>query len=95
MNYKNGKDVLPPELLTEVQKHLCGEMLYIPKRDEMRASWGQLSGLREQVYTRNVQIVNLYDNGATVTELIRDFCLSEASIRKIIYNHRSKLKVKA
>ncbi len=95
MNYRNGKDVLPPELLEEVQKHLCGEMLYIPKRDEVKASWGQLSGLKEQVYLRNVQIVNLYNDGATVTELIKDFCLSEASIRKIIYNHRLSLKAKS
>lgn len=93
--YKNGRDVLPPDLLQEVQKHLCGEMLYIPKREEVKASWGQLSGLREQVYTRNITIIDCYNNGATINELIRDFCLSEASIRKIIYNHRSKQKINA
>ena len=88
MKYKNGRDVLPPELLQEIQKHLCGELLYIPKKDEVKASWGQLSGLREQVLSRNISIINCYNNGATVDELIKDFCLSEASIRKIIYTSR-------
>ena len=92
MRYKNGKEYLPPDLLEEVQKHVCGEMLYIPKKDEVKASWGQLSGLREEVYSRNISIINCYNNGATVNELIRDFCLSEASIRKISYNNRAKLQ---
>ena len=30
LRYRNGKDVLPPELLEELQKYLCGEMLYVP-----------------------------------------------------------------
>ena len=90
MKYKNGRDVLPPDLLQEVQKYLCGEMLYIPKNDERKASWGQLSGLRDQVYARNLTIINSYNNGATVGELTKDYCLSEASIRKIIYNGRVK-----
>jgi len=92
LKYKNGRDVLPPELLKEVQKHLCGEMLYIPKKDEVKASWGQLSGLREEVYSRNISIINCYNNGATINELIKDFCLSEASIRKIIYNNKAKMQ---
>lgn len=93
MKYKNGKDVLPPELLEEVQKHLCGEMLYIPKRDEVKASWGQLSGLREQVYQRNIIIINSYHSGSTIDELIKEFCLSEASIRKIIYSNKSNNRI--
>ena len=88
MKYRNGKDVLPPELLEEVQKHLCGVMLYIPKKEEVKASWGQLSGLREQVHQRNVVIIDNYNNGATIDDLIDEFCLSEASIRKIIYQRQ-------
>lgn len=88
MKYKNGRDVLPPKLLEEVQNLVCGEMLYIPKKDELKASWGQLSGLREQVSSRNITIINLYKGGATVDDLTKDFCLSEASIRKIIYGNK-------
>lgn len=85
MRYRNGKDVLPPDLLQEVQKYLCGELLYIPKRDDIRASWGQLSGIKEQVDKRNVRIVESYRKGKSVDDLTDEYCLSEASIRKIIY----------
>ena len=89
MKYKNGRDVLPPDLLVEVQKYLCGEILYIPKKDEVKASWGQLSGLRQEVRQRNVRIFDCYLKGASIASLTEDFCLSEASIKKIIYTNKA------
>ena len=88
MRYINGKDVLPPELLKEIQKYLSGELMYIPRKDEPRAAWGQKSGLREQVFKRNSKIVELYRKGKSVLDLTDEYCLSEASIRKIIYSSR-------
>ena len=88
MKYVNGKDVLPPELLKEVQKYVSGEIVYVPKQEMQRASWGHISGARQQVHARNSRIVDRYRTGTTVNELIQEFCLSEASIRKIIYTHK-------
>ena len=88
MRYINGKDVLPPDLLKEVQNYLSGELMYVPRKDESRAAWGQKSGLREQVFKRNLKIVELYRTGASVMDLTDEYCLSEASIRKIIYSGR-------
>ena len=88
MKYVNGKDVLPPELLKEIQKYLCGELLYIPKKEATRAAWGQKSGLREQVFLRNSSIIESYKTGTSVYDLTDEYCLSEASIRKIIYSNR-------
>ena len=88
MRYINGKDVLPPDLLKEVQNYLSGELMYVPRKDESRAAWGQKSGLREQVFNRNLKIVELYKTGASVMDLTDEYCLSEASIRKIIYSGR-------
>jgi len=88
LRYRNGRDVLPPELLDEIQKYLCGEMLYVPKKEEKKASWGQLSGSKDQVHVRNSRIAAQYKSGIPITELIHEFCLSEASIRKIIYSHK-------
>ena len=85
MRYVNAKDALPPDLLGQIQEYLCGEMLYIPKKDEAKACWGQLSGVREQVMQRNSEIQANYRSGATVCELTDSYCLSESSIRKIIY----------
>ena len=88
MNYKNGKDILPTELLDEIQKYISGEMIYIPKRTNSKARWGQLSGMRHQVNSRNTEIRESYRNGVSVNELTESFCLSESSIKKIIYNSR-------
>lgn len=86
MIYKNGRDVLPPDLLAEVQKYLNGELIYIPKTEGTKVSWGTLSGTKETVKNRNRNITEKYSNGTTIIELQEEYCLSEASIRKIIHN---------
>ena len=86
MKYLNARDVLPPDVLNEIQKYLCGELIYIPKRESEKAGWGQTNGTRKQVFLRNRSIAEAYRSGETIIELMARFCLSEASIRKIIYN---------
>ena len=85
MTYRNGKDVLPPDVLTLIQNYVRGELLYIPQSEDSKLSWGQLSGSKEIVTRRNKSIVDLYKNGATIDDLTEEFCLSESSIRKIIH----------
>lgn len=90
MNYINGRDILPPDLLKEIQKHINGELIYIPKIEEKKVSWGALSGAREHIEKRNVTITEKYKNGFTIERLQEEYCLSEASIRKIIYKHSNR-----
>jgi len=45
MKYRNASDILPDELLKEVQKYTSGETLYIPSSKE-RKKWGHGSGAR-------------------------------------------------
>lgn len=89
MRYVNARDVLPPSLLREVQQYLCGDLLYVPKKEQSKAAWGQKSGARSNLLLRNRDIINSYRSGTTVYELMDVYCLSEASIRKIIYNRPS------
>ena len=84
MKYVNAKDVLPPDVLREVQKYATGALIYIPKTDKI--GWGQLSGAREEVSQRNLSITRAYKNGTSIYELMTKYCLSEASIRKIVYS---------
>ncbi|RIX53659.1 hypothetical protein D3P08_09545 [Paenibacillus nanensis] len=88
MNYKNGRDVLPPSLLSELQKYIQGDLIYIPKPSNQRASWGEVSGTRKLLAERNKEIFQHYCNGATVAELERKYHLSSESIRKIIVKAR-------
>lgn len=84
LNYRNGKDVLPPGLLKEIQKHIQGELVYIPKPTSQRARWGEVSGARKLLAERNEEIKKRYRSGWTVADLERNYHLSGESIRKIV-----------
>lgn len=91
MNYKNGRDVLPPELLKELQKYIQGDLIYIPKKEEARSGWGTNNGTRMLIQKRNQEIFERFSDGLSVLELTRSYHLSEDSIRKIISKQRSHL----
>ncbi|WP_178075086.1 CD3324 family protein [Paenibacillus albus] len=84
MKYENASDLIPEELLREIQKYAAGKLLYIPSGDEKRA-WGEASGYRDQLQRRNRMIQNKYAHGLTVSELADEYFLSLDSIKKIIY----------
>ena len=86
MRYVNAKDVLPPDVLALVQKYSGGALIYVPKNDEEKIGWGQKNGARAQVHVRNCNIIDAYKEGASICELMLEYCLSEASIRKILYS---------
>ena len=86
MCYKNGKDVLPAALLKELQKYIQGEIIYIPKEDNVRKAWGENNGTRKLLRKRNMEIYEFYKTGTTITTLTETYNLSEDSIRKIIFN---------
>nr|WP_179014470.1 MULTISPECIES: CD3324 family protein [Paenibacillus] len=92
VNYKNGKDVLPPRLLKELQYYIQGELLYIPKPERAKAHWGELSGTRKQIAKRNEEIYYHYRTGRSVKDLAEDYYLSDESIRKILCKMRASLK---
>lgn len=89
MSYKNGKEVLPPSLLKEMQKYIQGELVYIPKESSQRAGWGEVSGSRDLILKRNQEMYQLYCTGSTLGELEQKYHLSIDSIRKIIYQTRT------
>lgn len=87
MKYESAKDILPEELLKEVQKYSAGKLLYVPAADEKR-NWGEASGYRDKLKKRNRMICNKYANGRTVSELADEYFLSLDSIKKIIYSKK-------
>ncbi len=89
MKYENAKDILPEQLLAEVQKYAGGKLLYIPVENETK-SWGEISGYRQKLLKRNVMISNRYQAGATLSELAEKYFLSLDSIKKIVYGKKDK-----
>ena len=85
MRYLNASEILPDELLREIQKYTQGETLYIPKENE-RKKWGENSGSRSYYIERNSKILEKYrENGCSMQELADEFNMSVESIRKIIF----------
>lgn len=92
MCYKNGKEILPAALLKELQKYVQGEIIYIPKEDNVRKAWGENNGTRKLMRQRNMEIYASYKTGITIIALSNSYNLSEDSIRKIISNSISEGK---
>lgn len=93
MNYRNGKEILPPRLLEELQKYIEGEIIYIPRKRESRAAWGAMNGTRVQLDIRNKEIYRLYKSGTGIYELGEMYRLSEDSIRKIIVKQNQQAAI--
>jgi Mor family transcriptional regulator len=89
--YKNGKDVLPAGLLKELQKYIQGEIIYIPKEDNVRKAWGENNGTRKLIRERNMEIYEIYKSGTKITAISESYNLSEDSIRKIVFNMNSEV----
>ena len=84
MKYRRASEVLPEELLREVQKYTQGEVLYIPKTTEHK-KWGEQSGARTFYEQRNNKIRARYMEKFPVERLADEYCLSEDMIRKILF----------
>lgn len=85
MKYINANDVLPRELVKELQKYIETGYLYVPAKSQPRRPWGQLSGYREELQKRNREIISQYRQGDPVEKLAERYCLSIHAIKKIIY----------
>jgi Mor family transcriptional regulator len=84
MKYKKASEILPDELLREVQKYITGESIYIPKGNK-RKKWGESSGVRTFFSLRNEEIRNKYFHKVPIEELAEEYSLSYETIRKIVY----------
>ena len=85
MKYINAKEILPDKLIKELQEYVQAGYVYVPAKNEQHKSWGELSGYRKELSTRNSIIISEYRNGASIEELADRYYLSIYAIRKIIY----------
>lgn len=85
MPYIKAEEVLPPELLRELQKYIRGSLVYVPAPGDSKLGWGARSGARESFDRRNAAIKAAKMKGAGIEELAEAHCLSSDAIRKILY----------
>ncbi len=84
MRYIKADQVLPQELLSQIQQYVDGVTLYIPRKAENRRSWGCESGYRRELLERNGKIREDYASGTPVGELAEQYHLSPKSIGRIL-----------
>ena len=85
MKYRNASEILPDDLLKELQKYAPGEILYIPS-DKDRKKWGADSGARRFYEQRNEEIRHKYFHlKMSMDALCEEYNLSDETVRKILY----------
>ncbi len=85
MSYKNGKEVLPDNILSEIQKYYSGGLIYIPLPDEKRCEWGTKTTTKNDLAIRNKEICSKKDMGTSIYELMEEYSLSYDTIKRIVY----------
>ena len=86
MSYIKAEEILPEDLIRQIQEYVDGAYIYIPRKPGARHSWGQDTGYKEELSERNGQIYSDYCAGNSVRQLARKYHLSEKSIRRILRN---------
>ena len=84
MKYRNAAEVLPEQLLKELQTYIDGELLYIPK-SSIKREWGCANGSRIFYQERNREIKRLHKEGASIHALMKQYGLAYSTIKRIMY----------
>ncbi|MBD5518755.1 MAG: hypothetical protein HDR07_09840 [Lachnospiraceae bacterium] len=84
MKYINAAEILPGQLLKELQTYVDGGVLYIPKVS-VKKEWGATSGARTFYRERNNEIQELFQEGYSIDILAERYGLAYSTIKKIVY----------
>lgn len=87
--YLNAQEVLPVELLKEIQKYAGGKLLYVPNSGDRKKKWGENTGQKEYYRKRNRMLINKFRYGLTVEQLAKEYALSASTVKKIVYSRKS------
>ena len=86
MSYIKAEEILPEELIRQIQEYADGAYIYVPRKPGTRHPWGQETDYKAELKARNDRIRSDYAAGASVAALSCKYHLSEKSIRRILQN---------
>lgn len=84
MGYIKAEEILPIEIIEQIQLYVDGTNIYIPRKQENRQEWGAKTSYKREIQNRNKSIYRDYLLGVTIYELAKNYYLSEKSIQRII-----------
>ncbi len=95
MGYKSAAQVLPKELLEQVQEYVDGEWIYIPRGSGNKKSWGEDTAIRKELRERNSLIYRDFLSGESMGALAKKYYLSVKSVQRIIGQTKKEYDEKA
>ncbi len=90
MDYIRAAEILPQELIEQLQQYVDGAAVYIPKKEEEKKAWGEKTNTKTELARRNARIYMEHLAGRPIKELAERYFLAEKSIQRIIRQERSK-----
>jgi Mor family transcriptional regulator len=95
MDYIRAAEILPQELIEQLQEYVDGAAVYIPKKEEEKKAWGAKTNTKTVLARRNERIYTEHLAGTSIKELASEYFLAEKSIQRIVRQERSKRDVTA
>lgn len=90
MGYFKAYDILPNEIIEEIQKYIDGELVYIPRKENTRKKWGSKTAVKTILADRNRDIYQDHQSGMSFDELSEKYYLVPKSIQRIILQQKKK-----
>lgn len=84
MGYKNVSEILPENLVRQIQEFIDGDVIYIPRKAVNRKCWGDGTDTKKQLQSRDMEIVLKYSQGVRVSDLANEYHMSTQGIYKIL-----------
>lgn len=90
MGYIRAEEILPADVIKQIQQYVDGTNIYIPRKQENRLAWGTKTVYRHELQRRDTAIYNSYLAGKSMNELAHIHYLSEKSIQRIIRKYNKE-----
>ena len=66
MGYIRAEEILPADVIKQIQQYVDGANIYIPRKQENRLAWGTKTAYRHELQKRDKAIYNSYLDGKSV-----------------------------
>lgn len=93
MSYSNARDIFPNDVLEIIQNYVDGEYIYIPKKEENKFAWGELTKSKNELLKRNTSIYEDYLKGVSTQLLSEKYYLSPKTIQRIVSEKKKSLNI--
>ena len=90
MSYASARDIFPEDILKIIQQYVDGEYIYIPKKEENKIAWGELTQGKNELLNRNARIYQDYLTGISMQNLSERYYLSPKSIQRIVSQEKKR-----